>query len=178
MSSLSKLMLVVSVGLLSPGLIAQECENLKIASVVDATDYLRHAGDDPAAAGYVQLAFHQIAISPPDKAIPLLVTYLGYKRPLNAGERNGIFMHGNAPSVLYPAVHELGALGDAAEAAIVSFVAERKDGSSVELENALYALLLIRHGDAVAVIQELRKKAATSPNSEMKNRLEIAAKPP
>jgi len=153
----------------------QECDALNAASAAKAADYLQHAGDDPTAAACVQIAFHQIAASPPEQAIPLLITYLGYKRPLNEGERHGIFMHGNGPSVMYPAVHELYVFDKAAEPAIGRFIAENRNNKGTELENAVYTLLLIHHGNALSVVQALHRVSASSTTVEARDRLQRAA---
>lgn len=137
---------------LSPVLaVAQDCNGLKSGSASEAVEYLRHVGDEAAAASCVNQAFHQIASSPPEQAIPFLVGRLGYKRPLSEGERHGIFMHGDGPNVLYPAVHELFTLGKPAEPALLHFIAENKDATGTERANALYTLLLIHHGNAMDV---------------------------
>ena len=94
-------MIVAFAILLSSAFItAQECDALKSGSASEAIEYLRHVGDDPAAVTCVNLAFHQISGLPPEKAVPLIVERLAYKRPLAEGERHGIFMHGNGPDVL------------------------------------------------------------------------------
>ena len=138
--------------------IGQECVALHSASVAKAVDHVQHAPDEAASAGCVKLAFHQVAKSPSEQAIPLLISYLGYKRPLNEGERHGIFMHGPGPDVLYPAVHELCRLGEAAESSLVRFIAEGKSAEGVGLDNALYTLILIHHGNIMAVIQKLHSE--------------------
>jgi hypothetical protein len=84
-------------------------------------------------------------------------------------------LHGNGPTVLYPAVHELYVLGDAAESALVTFIGTNKSSTRTELDNALYTLLLIHHGDALAVIQELHKESTNSASMETSDRLQGAA---
>jgi hypothetical protein len=172
----TKIVLLVAVCGFSDLAIGQECDALRSGSAAKATDYIQHAGKDAGAAACVQVAFHRIASSPPELAIPLLINYLGYKRPLNDGERHGIFLHGNGPAVLYPAVHELYVLGDAAESALVTFIGTNKSGTRTELDNALYTLLLIHNGSALAVIQELHKESTSSASMETRDRLQDAAR--
>jgi HEAT repeat protein len=155
--------------------VGQDCEALRSGSASEAVEYLRHAGDEATAAPCVIQAFHQIAISPPEQAIPLLVERLGYKRPLSEGEQHGIFMHGDGPNVLYPSVHELSALGKPAETALVHFIAENK-GARNERDNALYALLLIHHGNAINVIETLMGESKSSQGTAADARLRAAAK--
>ena len=85
-------------------------------------------------------------------------------------------IEGQPPPSGYPAVHELYVLGDAAESALVTFIGTNKSSTRTELDNALYTLLLIHHGDALAVIQELHKESANSASMETRDRLQDAAK--
>ncbi len=156
--------------------VGQGCDALKSGSTAAAIEYLRHVGDDATAAPCVSHAFQQIASSPPEQAIPLLVDLLGYKRPLSEGERRGIFMHGNGPNVLYPAVYELYTLGKPAESALLRFMAETKDAGRIERDNALYTLLLIHHGNAMDVIEALTKASHASENGDARARLRVAAR--
>jgi hypothetical protein len=170
-----KVMLLAVVFLLSTLSVGQECEAPKTSSVEKLTDYLQHAGDSAEVAPCVQAAFRRIAALPSEQAIPLLITYLGYKRPLNESERHGFFMHAKAPDVLYPAVQELFVIGGPAEPAVIGFIAKNKDGVGQESKNAVYTLLLIRHGDVVSVIQELHRAGQSSADSEARDRLQLAA---
>jgi hypothetical protein len=162
---------------LSPILAAgQECEALKSGSPSAAIGYLRHTGDDTTAKPCVDRAFRQIASAPQEQAISLLIDLLGYKRPLSEGERLGIFMHGDGPNVLYPAVHELYALGEPAEPALLRFVAGIKDAGRIDRENALFTLLLIHHGNAMDVVEILTKESNASGNDSARARLQAAAR--
>lgn len=138
--------------------------------------YIQRASDDSANAECVKIAFHVLATSTPPRAIALLISYLSYKRPLNEGERHGIFMHGKGPEVLYPAVNELSHMGAAAEDGIVAFIGESKDANRIALNNAIYALILIHHGNALAVVQRLHSESSTSTNSDAEKSFRSAAK--
>jgi hypothetical protein len=172
----AKLGFVIATLLASVFSAGQECDALKSTSAPAVTEYLQHVGDDPAASSCVEAAFHQIATAPPELAVPTLITYIGYKRPLNKGERLGIFMHGNGPNVLYPAVHELFVIGSPAEPALIGFIAKNKDNAGPESKNAVYTLLLIHHGDVVSVLQELHKASVSSTSDEARDRLQGAAR--
>jgi len=173
---ITALWVLLAVAWLLPTVTAQECAAVKLASAEQAANYLQHAGSNAEAAECVQVAFRQIANSPVEEAIPVLIRYLSYKRPLNEGERNGIFMHGKGLDVLYPAVHELYTLGAPAESALVHFIAEDKNATGAARENALYSMLLIHHGNALAVIQRLHSDSAASASAEAIDRLQAAAK--
>src|ERR1017187_6650420 len=85
-------------------------------------------------------------------------------------------MHGDGPNVLYPAVHELYALGKPAEPALLRFVAGTKDAGGIEREDALYTLLLIHHGNAMDVVEILTKESNASGNDSARSRLRAAAR--
>jgi len=170
------LVLLVVAWLLPTTVTAQECAAVKLASAEQAANYLQHAGSNAEAAECLQVAFRQIAKSPVEEAIPVLIKFLSYKRPLNEGERNGIFMHGKGADVLYPAVYELYTLGVPAESALVHFIAEDTNARGVARENALYSILLIHHGNALAVVQRLHSDSVASASVEARDRLQTASK--
>jgi hypothetical protein len=165
--------LLVSVGsaVVSNG---QECATLNEASIKDADKYIQTLDHSKVSADCIAAAFNVIAAAPAQQAVPVLIKYLDYKRPLNEGERNGIFMHGNGPEVLYPAVDALFHVGDVAEPAIIRLIAERTL-ARVRLRNALYTLVLIHHGDTVSVIQELSRARTGSNSLSERQRLQSAA---
>ena len=171
-----KVMLLMAAFLIPTLSAGQECEAAKDASVEKIIEYLQHVGDDPAAAACVQVAFHHIAALPPEQAIPLLITYLGYKRPLNESERHGFFMHGKAPDVLFPAVQELYSIGSPADPALIGFIAGNKDSLGLESKNAVYTLLLIHHGDVVSALQELHRARVSLTSDDVRDRLQAAAR--
>ncbi len=156
--------------------VAEECEAVVATAPIEkVTDYLQHVGDGPAVAACVQVAFRRIGSLPKEQAIPILITYLGDKRPLYESERHGFFMHGKSPDELYPAVQQLYLLGSAAEAPMIGFIRKNKDNKGEEVKNALYTLLLIHHGDVLPVVQELHGSSKTSTSSEARDRLQNAA---
>jgi len=169
------MMVLVIANALSSKAIGQ-CDDLRSASVEQATSYIEHAPDDAASAKCVQIAFDVIGSLPTEQAVPVLLKYLGYKRPLNDGERHGFFMHGNGPETLYPAVHELFHLGSASEPGVIRFIGESKDASRTVLNNAIYALVLIHHGDGLAVVQELHSESGGAVDPDASKRLQSAAK--
>ena len=171
MSTFVKIVVLATACCFAPLAWAEECSALVTGSADDAIKYLRHAKDEAAAASCVKTAFHQIAGLPSEQAIPILISFLGYKRPLNEGERYGIFMQGSGPNVLYPAVHELFLLGKTAEPELVNFIGQRNDVKGTEVSNTLYALLLIHHGNAVDVIKTLAEARKASEDNRKGDRL-------
>ena len=69
----------------------------------------------------------------------MLIERLAYRRPLSEGERLGVFMHGNVPDVLYPAVHELYSLGEPSETALSRFIVCRCGSATKSLKTRCLA---------------------------------------
>ncbi len=85
-------------------------------------------------------------------------------------------MQGDGPSALYPAVRELFVLGKVAEPALVHFIAEPRDATRIERDNALYTILLIHHGNAMDVVQTLTRESKASKDTAAGDHLRDAAK--
>jgi hypothetical protein len=115
-------------------------------------------------------AFRLIQQLPQEKAIPILIRYLGYKRPITAE------FQAPRPYPLYPAVETLYSIGVAAEPALIEFVAQNEDETSIEHHNALYALALMRHADVVPTIKLLRERSLSLAGSPAANHLDFAAR--
>jgi hypothetical protein len=124
----------------------------------------------------VRAAFQRIASAPAEEAVPLLLKYLGFKRPLNEGEKHGIFIHGRTPATLYPAVQALFAIGTPAEPGLIGFLAHESGENAAERSNALYALLLIHHGNTMTVIENLMKASKLTRDEGESTRLRTATR--
>jgi hypothetical protein len=156
--------------------IGQECGEVRLGSAAEAAAYLRHASAAVTPLVCVQAAFQRIANAPSEEAVPLLLQYLGFKRPLNEGEKHAIFIHGPTPATLYPAVQALSTIGAPAESGLIGFLADENDGKEVEKSNALYTLLLIHHGNTLAVIENLIKASKLTHDDAESTRLQTAAR--
>jgi hypothetical protein len=156
--------------------IGQECSEARLGSAAEAAEYLQHASAVVTPLVCVQAAFQRIANAPSEEAIPLLLQHLGFKRPLNEGEKHGIFIHGRTPATLYPAVQALSTIGAPAESALVSFLANENEGKEVERSNAIYTLLLIHHGNTLTVIENLMKASKLTRDEAESTRLGTAAR--
>jgi hypothetical protein len=137
----------------------QTCEASAIDQPPSARAYLQNSPDAAKTSECVEAAFRSISTLPQTEAIPVLISYLGYKRPLTASEQNGIFLHGPVPDVLYPAVEALYKIGPPAEPALFDVLASESRPDSVEASNALYTLLLIHHGNLPPIIKGLSRRA-------------------
>jgi hypothetical protein len=135
--------------------ISEDCEALKGASGFDAVSFLERGQVQTAECS--KLAFQLIQHLPKDDAVPVLIKYLGYKRPQSDAERHGVSASGGFKEVLYPAVNALYAIGIPAEPALIEVVAQNDRKDSIERKNALYTLELIRHGDTVALLKSMHE---------------------
>jgi hypothetical protein len=119
--------------------------------------------------------FQLIQDLPREESIPILIKYLGYRRPLSEAENHGLFAHGPLPEVLYPAVESLYKIGLPAEAALLDAVAHIDPKDSIEYKNALYALVLIRHSDVLPLIKTIHERGIALAGTPEASRLESAA---
>ena len=77
---------------------------------------------------------------------------------------------------MYPAIRSLFSFGDAAEPALIDFVAHDQNGTGIERSNALHALLLIRHGAVVQLIETLHKRSVALSDTQEGAHLESATR--
>jgi hypothetical protein len=176
MCDISRTVALCVVCLLPSISIAQECSEARLGSAAEAAEYLRHASAAVTPLVCVQAAFQRIANAPSEEAVPFVLQHLGFKRPLNEGEKHGIFIHGPTPTTLYPAVQALSTIGAPAESGLVGFLANENAGKEVERSNAIYTLLLIHHGNTLTVIENLMKASKLTRDDAESTRLRTAAR--
>jgi len=145
---------------------SQGCEELKLASATEAVNALDHGEIKTAFCS--RAAFQLIENLPQEQAVPILVKYLGFTRP-NSNEVQRL----RSP---YPAVDALAKVGLAAEPALIDFIAQQEDDNSLQRANAVEALDLIRHGDAVPAIKLMRERSASLAGTPAASRLDSAAR--
>jgi|GEM_PF-2413272 len=145
--------------------VAQRCDELKLASATDAVNALDRG--EIRTAFCSRAAFQLIGDLPQEEAVPILIKYLGFRRP-----------DSNGPQRLqsrYPAVDALAKVGLAAEPALIDFIAQQEDDNNLQCANAVEALDLIRHGDAVPAIKLMRERSAALAGTPAAGRLDSAA---
>jgi hypothetical protein len=144
--------------------VSQNCE-MKLASVTDAVNALDHGEIKTEFCS--RTAFQLIENLPPEEAVPILIKYLGFRRPIS-----------NQPHGLrsqYPAVDALWKLGPASEPGLIDFIARQEDEKGVQHANALEALGLVRQGDVVPTIKLMRERSASLAGTPAATRLDSAA---
>jgi len=146
--------------------VSQGCEELKLASATDAVNALDRG--EIRTAFCSRTAFQLIGNLPQEQAVPILIKYLGFMRPNSNEVQHGL------PSP-YPAVDALAKVGLAAEPALIDFIAQQEDDNSLKRANAVEALDLIRHGDAVPAIKLMRERSASLAGTPAASRLDSAA---
>jgi len=154
--------------------ISQDCEALRSASATDAVNALDHGEIKTAFCS--RAAFQLIENLPEQEAIPIFINHLRYKRPLSELESRGVFFRGRGAEEMYPAIRSLFRFGNAAEPALIDFIAHDQNEGGIERSNALDTLLLIRHGGVVKLIETLHKRSLAFRDIPDGLRLESAAK--
>lgn len=89
--------------------------------------------------------------------IPLLIPYLGFKRPPGENETPGFSLHLGVPVVLYPAIGALALQGEPANE-LVSLRIEASDTTQLQRQNAVTTLLIIGHGHPELVLSRLLQR--------------------
>jgi hypothetical protein len=146
---------------------SRDCESLNTTSAEQVVSALDHG--DIKTEDCSRVAFQRIEQLPQDKAIPILIGHLNFKRP----------GYPNAPHGLrsqYPAIESLYNIGLSAEPTLIELVAQNQNGDSLEYHNALSALATIRHGDVVPTIKLLRARSRSLAGSPEAARLDSAAR--
>jgi len=144
---------------------SQGCEELKLESASDAVNALDHGEIKTAFCS--RAAFQLIENLPQEEAVPILIKYLSFKRPIS-NEPHGLESQ-------YPAVEALGKLGPAAEPALIDCIAHQENDNSLQRANALLALGLIRHGDIVPTIKLMRERSSLLAGTPAAAHLDAAA---
>ena len=152
---------------------AEECEALKFASANDAVNEVEQGRIQTATCA--KAAFQLIRHLPEEEAIPILIKYLGYKRPQTDAEKHGFYIHGPSPDVLYPAVESLYDIGSPAESRLIDAIARNDSKDSIEYKNALYTLVLIHHSDMVPLLKALHGRSVELAGTPEGARLESVA---
>jgi hypothetical protein len=143
---------------------AQVCKTFDPASAEDA---IRSLDRGEIQGSYcTRAAFRLIEHLPQGQAIPILIKHLSYNWPLS-NEAHGLRS--------YPAVESLADIGVAAEPALIDFVAHHENESDIEHANALEALAMIHHFDAVPAIRSLRERSLAVAGTPAAPRLDSAA---
>jgi len=143
---------------------AQVCKTFDSASAEDAIRSLDRG--EIQTAYCTRAAFQLIEHLPLEQAIQILIKHLSYKWPLS-NEPHGLRS--------YPAVESLYDIGLVAEPAIIDFVGQHENENDIEHANALEALFLIHHGDAVPAIRLLRQRSLAVAGTPAARRLDSAA---
>jgi hypothetical protein len=170
-------MIVMAVALcglpkLSP---AEECDSLQSHSSQEAIKYLQTIQGDQRTRSCVHAAFKEISSMPSDQALPILLQYIAYKRPLTDIEKKGVSFSRD-PGNLYPAVQVLFDLGrDAVEPSLITFLGQEASSDPQSFENAVYLLRALRHGNVLAALEDLKAKRSVTADAAVNQRLRAAA---
>ena len=146
---------------------SQNCASLNTASVEEVVSALDHG--EVKTEDCSRVAFRRIEELTADKAIPILIGHLKFKRP---GYPNAPADHRSQ----YPAIDSLYSIGPSAEPALIEFIAQNQNGDILEYHNVLSTLAMIRHFDVVPTIKMFRMRSRALPGSPEATRLDSAAR--
>jgi hypothetical protein len=143
--------------------VGQECESLRNAAPDDLTSFLNTAAPDQKNADCVTSAIRQLGARRHAPAVPTLVKFLDFRRPLDETEKRGAYPHLRGVWDMYPAVDALESMGVNALPALLDAI--KADSSSLTAqENAIVAWMEIyrrsdEHPKAVALLKQAQKRA-------------------
>jgi hypothetical protein len=154
---------------------AQQCQTLQSHSSEDAIAYLQAQQTIAPNIICVRAAFKVISLLPSEQAIPILLQYIDYKRPLTDIEKKGVSFTRD-PGNLYPAVQILFDLGrDIVEPSLITFLGQESSNDPQRFENAVYLLRALRQGNVLAAMGDLKARRVLTTNVAVNSRLRSAA---
>jgi len=156
---------VLTIG--APKLALAQCPVLTTNSPADElTAFLRSSKELPAERqdrDCIQFALEQLGSKHSLDAIPVLVDYLDFERPLTEAEREGFSFHGSRKYIggTYIASSSLFTFGKVAVPALVSAIKTRE--SPLIRRNATYTIMQVFRAEPFKGIELLEQEALASP---------------
>jgi hypothetical protein len=157
---------------------AQNCEILRDAHAKRMIDYLTETSRSEGEAPCIGFAIRRLGDAHARAAIPILIDYLDYKRPLDEGEKNGFYLHAPIVPEMYPAASALFAIGKPSVPYLLEVV-EAADTHEQKQSNAVCAVMLIYREhmpDGIKLLKETSRSRANSGDEQKAQRLRDAAK--
>lgn len=151
-----------------------KCEQLGNADNAKLIQFLKDGQASNPNPYCVEYSIRRLGSAKAGEAIPVLVSYLSFRRPETEREKMGMGGALGTPSHEFPAISALTQIGLIALPALVEMI--EKEGPDNEAHrNAVYAVLKI-HNDGVAAIHFLRHSADAAKSADARNRLLDAGK--
>ncbi len=150
---------------------AQDCDLLRQSTRVQLINYLQSNSRSEPEWPCIKFALRELGESKgkeAKEAIPVLVDYLDYKRPLSGAEKNGFFLHMPSAEEMYPATGALFSIGQPAIPAMIRVIESSDDPQ--KHDNAVFVIMQIYRERMPQGIQKL--KAASAARAEKGFKLE------
>jgi hypothetical protein len=126
---------------------AQKCESMQTATSDELVSYLKGIVPDESNAECITFAIKRLADRRYEPAIAVLARLLDFSRPLDEREKQGLYLHIQAPEEIYPAANAMEEIGKKALPTVLEVI---KGDSTSDTAR----------GNAVSVWMELYKHEA------------------
>jgi hypothetical protein len=153
--------------------VGQECDSFRNAASGDLVSFLNAVIPDQNNAECVAWAIKQLGIQHCEPAIIVLAKFLDFRRPLNAQEKRGLFLHPQGIWEIYPAADALGQFGEKASPAVLRAI-EADSTSARARENAVFVWMEIHKYEAPNGVALLKQEADKTSDDAVKRRLQSA----
>jgi len=156
------IVLVTALGAASAAL-AEECSEFPPEfSDVDKLIHFLDAQESPTAPNdCVTVAIRLLGPFQSSKAVPTLIRYLDYKRPLSSAERNGVWFHPNVVTSRYPTISALATIGEASLPELVRVIGDPKTSPKTR-DSAVFTVMLVHRQkpeEGISFLEDAANKA-------------------
>src|SRR5574341_1506009 len=155
-------------------LIAQDCERLGAASPEGLVGYLSRVVPDRENASCVAFAISQLGGQRHEPAIPVLLKFLTFRWPLNARQKQRLYVIEHDGFTIYPAANALERIGKNALPAVLGAI-KAKTTSREGIEVAVAVWMTIHQNQAAGLALLKQEADKTKNDPETKQRLGWAA---
>lgn len=152
-----KILVIFAITIVSGGsLNAQNCDPLRQATSAQLITFLQYNSRSENEWPCIKFALRELGRNKAKakEAIPVLVDYLDYERPLSEAEKNGFYLHMPSVVEMYPATDALFSLGQPAIPAMIRVIESSDDAQ--KHENAVFVFMQIYRERMPEGIQKLK----------------------
>jgi hypothetical protein len=165
------------IALFLPGAVrvaAAECNRLAGAASADLVSYLGETKPDRRSAQCVAFAISWLGDQREEPAVPVLTKLLDFRFPLNARQKQRLFVLELEGTSIYPAVNALVRIGKNSLPSVLEVI-KSDSGSRVTRENAVSVWMQIYKNQSPVGVMLLKREADTTEDSFTRQRVAWAA---